>query len=119
MADNYLALDCLRGETTKITLQVTDGGVPFPLTNLKVYFTVVQNYGQVPFIDYNSTDDPDYVYVVPSTGTVLITIPYKTKWPFTRGFYSVVVEDVTVEEAVCFMHGDWLIAPIAKDLSGE
>jgi len=109
-----LALECIYGDTTVIDMELTDSGVPVPLTNIKAYFAVAQKAGDVPFIDYNTTDNPSNIVVVPTTGSLSIEIPRTTKWPFMRGEYAVVLLNTVTDRVVTQLAGPWLVKRTVK-----
>lgn len=91
MANNILDLDCVKGETFTLSLELSTAGVAEDLTDYVVYFAIVEHLGMPPVIDVKSTDvGQTIITVTPLAGKIEICVPYtQMKLEFLKGRYSV------------------------------
>jgi hypothetical protein len=114
MSNTVLDLDCVKGETFLLSLELADAGVPFNLTGYVVYFTVVEQFGMTPVIDVlSSTGGQTTIVVDNAGGKIDITLTYQeTKFEFTKGHYSVLIKSSTTVTAL--LNGALTVIPVAK-----
>jgi hypothetical protein len=118
MPNTVLDLECLKGETTTISLELSDNGVPYDFTDYDFYFTIVEDYGMTPVIDVDTTQAGQTVIAVsPLAGLIDITLSYlQSRFDFLTAYYSILAKSPT-STATFLLIGKWKMILTAKQLT--
>lgn len=114
MPQTRVDLEAVRGEDWVFSLSMPE--VDF--SNHTIYFTIVEDYGLVPYIDVASTDAGQTMITVAGSD-VEIRVPYaQANPPFDRCKYSILAEYTPEDTRGFLIMGDIRVVPVALTRKG-